>query len=148
MALCLTNNHRASLFQDLFCLTREQQEQPREQSSSPKPPAHNANANTVHPPPCGDLEPPPTSYFHKTSQSASFVETHLFHVPSESRIQLPTSYAPNRQHLPAWEIERLQRLLEHSSCFIEVKREVPVGCRQMEEKLTAQFAQRFDKMES
>lgn len=82
-----------------------------------------------------------------------------------TRLQLPPAYlrasaaarnparpttTPVAHQLPAWETERLQRLLEHSASFIEN----PQGNGGEEEEInsatsvTSQLTQRFDRIEA
>ncbi|VDO00986.1 unnamed protein product [Rodentolepis nana] len=151
--------------QDLFCINRDQQHQ--QPSSSP----------------CT-----PPIYLHKdgvtglvtrfSSSSCMFAETPLLQVPTRSpekhsRARLPESWlSPDRwrrKKLCSWELERLQRLLEHSATGVSddgvaVVAGGDIGGRvssastettittsssreDLEERLSAQMAQRFSKME-
>ncbi|VDM34473.1 unnamed protein product [Hydatigera taeniaeformis] len=153
------------LWKDIFCLSRvqKQQQQERQQSRSP----HGATSSVC---------------LHKrTSSSCVFTETPLLQVPPRaqmhSRARLPDTWLDDRRRrkLCSWELERLQRLLEHSATamFADSASASNVGGdggggidsstspttttttatsppppnADLEERLSAQMAQRFNKME-
>ncbi|KAL5963076.1 hypothetical protein TSMEX_009193 [Taenia solium] len=147
--------------QDLFCLSRDQEQQ---QSHSPSGGAY------------------PIRLHKRTSSSCVFTETPLLQVPPRtqmhSRARLPDTWLDDRRRrkLCSWELERLQRLLEHSATTMfadstsapnvdgdgggggvdsstsptattTTTASPPPPHTDLEERLSAQMTQRFNKME-
>ncbi|VDL57563.1 unnamed protein product [Hymenolepis diminuta] len=159
----LAINHAPA--KDLFCMNRDQKRQ-QSVSSPCIPPVYLHKDGAV-------------GLMTRFSSSCIFTETPLLHVPpppsqNPSRARLPESWLlPNRcrrSKLCSWELERLQRLLEHSTTGIsDDEMVVPPGVDNaerdsstsptattiatstshgdLEERLSAQMAQRFSKME-
>ncbi|CUT99305.1 potassium voltage gated channel subfamily H [Echinococcus multilocularis] len=151
---------------DLFCLSRDQKQQQQQDQQQ----LHSPHGGTS-----------PVCLHKTTSSSCVFTETPLLQVPPraqmQSRARLPDTWLGDcrRRKLCSWELERLQRLLEHSATAMvadsasapnidgdggggidsstsstattTTTASPPPSHMDLEERLSAQMAQRFNKME-